>query len=113
MSEDFFTALVLRHPLINAALHQTIKLLPFQHSSFQASGRALQFLFCNRRARMHAALGTSTAPEGLRHGFIVQVHALFTVHNCFVTSYQMQYILYKEHTRQVFTDLAHHTFADS
>lgn len=38
---------MLRHSLINAALQQNIKLLPFQHSSFQASDGTLQGFFYN------------------------------------------------------------------
>lgn len=47
LSIFFSTALVLRHSLINAALQENIKLLPFQHSSFQASDGTLQVFFYN------------------------------------------------------------------
>lgn len=58
----------------NTALQQIIKLLPSQHSSFQASRGTLQGFFLKYKSRICAILGITATSGGLGPGFIVHVH---------------------------------------
>lgn len=72
--EPFFPHSSAAKTQTNTALQQIIKLLPSQHSSFQASRGTLQGFFLKYKSRICAILGITATSGGLGPGFIVHVH---------------------------------------
>lgn len=98
--------------LINEALQQIIKQLPFQHSSLQASGGTLQGLFLEHKSRMCAKLGITATPGGTLTWFYCACPQEYSLFTAFLPHYQIWCMVYKEQMIQVLTDLAHHMSAD-